>query len=140
MAMAIALLRQENPDSTLELICARCLQVVARRIRLSEVVRAEKTHVCDPWEFSTNTTSIPNEARLSLEYKKSGPVQGVVNYANFRFFNYAVGLGGRPRWHSRRRMASFFPSALGVRGTMRFPNHKEGTGVGQLYIRRQSPG
>jgi|GEM_PF-5825851 len=49
--MAVTFVRYENPDSTLELICIHCLQVVARRMRPSEVVKAQETHVCDPWEF-----------------------------------------------------------------------------------------
>ena len=51
MEMAVTFLRYENPDSTVELICTHCLQVVARRIRPSELVKAQETHVCDPWEF-----------------------------------------------------------------------------------------
>ena len=51
MLMGVTFLRYQNRDSTVELVCTRCLQIVGRRIRSSELVEAEKTHVCDPWEF-----------------------------------------------------------------------------------------
>jgi hypothetical protein len=41
----------------------------------------------------TIITSIPNEARFSLESKKSDLVQGVASCAYFCFFNYVVGSG-----------------------------------------------
>jgi hypothetical protein len=51
MTLTATFLRYENADSTVELICTNCLQVVGRELRPSEVVKAQETHVCDPWEF-----------------------------------------------------------------------------------------
>ena len=38
----------DNEDGTLDSICPRCFQTLARRARESDVQIAESRHVCDP--------------------------------------------------------------------------------------------